>query len=369
MKLAVKIILGLSATAALGMVIGVIPNPFETPTDVPLHLQHEMKVVWNYDGKQQSIPTIEQGTPFDDSKYFDLKAKIAINPIEPHGFFKFDYEMEQYIAINNQSGNFTYKVNSNDNSMYIHGTDIENNDLFQPLKNNPYVQQYKINFIIRNAQNDWYAFVEHQEKGKICIKMPSGFTFSNVFTDTYSKSLEVLNSAKANANTITNTSPLEPYRGTFTDNDGSQKRITFWFAKEEAQIPTGIPLMGFGVGVFKDVLEKKQKFLAVTEAEDGVSKLLHLEQIEEWGINTDGYKILSFDFHLPTGKAKTENMVSWLKTKQDEIAQLRAARKNCPSHQAGSDCRKNYEKRIKEVQDEIASRAQELATQMMPPMK
>lgn len=369
MKLAVKIIIGLSSLAALGMITGIISNPFEVSSPIVEHLQHEMKVVWNYDGKKQSIPILEQGTPFDDLKYFNLKAKIANNPIQPDGIFKFDYEIEQYININNQSGNFLYKVNSNDNSIYIHGTDIVNNSIFESIRNNPYLQKHKLDFFIRNAQNDWFAYLNHQEKGKICIKIPSGFTFSNVFTDVYSKNLEILNSAKANATTIVNNNPLEPYKGKYTDDNGQQKEITFWFAKEEAQIPTGVPLVGFGVGIFKDVLEKRQKFLAVTEFDEGITKLLHLEQIDEWGINTNDYEVITFDFHLPSGQEKVDSTVNWLKNKQEEIARLRLARKNCPSNQAGTLCRKNYDLQIRAIQEEIASKAQDLAKEMMPPIK
>lgn len=40
MKLGVKIVIGLASVTALGMVTGVVPNPFNLNNDVPLHLQH-----------------------------------------------------------------------------------------------------------------------------------------------------------------------------------------------------------------------------------------------------------------------------------------------------------------------------------------
>lgn len=369
MKLGVKIVLGLASVTALGMVTGVIPNPFEINSDVPLHLQHEMKVSWHFDGKPQGIPILDQGIPFDDSKYFDLKPNIQANPLEPNGIFRFDYEIEQFSKLGEHSGTFIYKVNSNDNSMYVHGIDITNNPLFLALKNNPYLQQYKIDFLIKNAKNDWQLYLTHTEKGKICVQAPSGMSFSNVIVTAHLKNLEVLNSSKANSNYTFTSSNLEPYTGNYINESGEEKTITFWFAKEEAQIPTAVPIMGFGVGVFKNVLEEKQQFLAVTEIDNNVLKLIELQTIDEWGINTNDYKVIKMDYHLPSGQNRANDIVSWLKDKQNEIAALREKRKQCPPHQTGSACRKEYELKIKEVQKEIESKAEELAGSMMIPVK
>jgi hypothetical protein len=182
------------------------------------------------------------------------------------------------------------------------------------------------------------------------------------------KSLEILNSSKENATSTSNESPLEPYRGKFTDDRGLQKSVTFWFSKEDAQIPTGVPLMGFGVGIFKNVLEQRQQFLAITEMEEGVMKLLSLDNIDTWGINTKDYRIINFDYHLTSGQERVDDIVNWLKSQQEEIERLRAERKNCPSHQAGSECRRNFERQIKAIQEAIANRAEALGTQLMPPI-
>lgn len=199
--------------------------------------------------------------------------------------------------------------------------------------------------------------------------MPSGLSFSGIITDQHLKTLEVLNSAKANAGMGINNSTLEPYKGHFTDESGHKKQITFWMAKEDAQIATGVPIMGFGVGVFKNVLEKRQQFLAVTETNDDVMKLLNLEKIDTWGINTKNYRTIAFDYHLPSGKAKVDDLVSWLKNKQNEITTLRVQRKNCPAHQKGSECRKEIEKQIKQIQEEIAAKASQLGKQYLPPVQ
>ncbi|SHJ20458.1 hypothetical protein [Flavobacterium terrae] len=75
------------------------------------------------------------------------------------------------------------------------------------------------------------------------------------------------------------------------------------------------------------------------------------------------------DYHLPSGQKRVNDIVSWLKDKQNEIAILREKRKQCPPHQKGSACRKEYERQIKEVQKEIELRAEELAGSMMIPVK
>lgn len=370
MKLGIKIVIGLASVTTLGMVTGVIPNPFDVSlnNDVPIHLQHEMKVSWHFDGKPQDIPILEQGIPFDDSKYFNLKPSIQANPLEANGIFKFNYEIEQFSKLGEHSGTFIYKVNSNDNSMYVHGADITNNPLFLPLKNNPYLQQYKIDFLIRNAKGDWLLYVTNSQAGKVCIQAPSGMKFSDVITETHLKNLEVLNSTKTNSNYTYTNNNLEPYTGKFINEKGVEKTITFWFAKQEAQIPTAVPIMGFGVGVFKNVLEEKQQFLAVTEIDNNVLKLIDLQTIDEWGINTNDYKIIKMDYHLPSGQNRVDDIVSWLKDKQNEIAALREKRKQCPPHQAGSACRKEYEHQIKEIQKQIESRAQRLTNEMMIPI-
>ena len=371
MKLGVKIVIGLASVTALGMVTGVIPNPFDVNlnNDVPLHLQHEMKVSWHFAGKPQDIPILDQGTPFDDSKYFDLKPRIQANPLDANGIFNFDFEIEQFSKIEEHSGTFIYKVNSNDNSMYVHGVDITNNPLFLPVKNNPYIQQYKIDFLIKNAKNDWLLYLTHPQEGKICMHAPSGMSFSNVITTAHLKNLEVLNSSKANSNYTFTNSNLEPYTGKFINDEGVEKTITFWFAKEEAQIPTAVPIMGFGVGVFKNVKEEKQQFLAVTEIDNNVLKLIDLQSIDEWGINTNEYKVVTMDYHLSSGQNRADDIVRWLKDKQDEIALLREKRKQCPPHQAGSACRKQYEQQIKDIQKEIELKAEALANSMMIPVK
>lgn len=370
MKTSVKVLIGLATVTAAGMAFGVIPNPFRDQQESAAnHRLHEMKVHWNHDGKAESIPIIEQGTPFDDTKYIDIPPFIHPNPLETAGVFQFDYEIEQYFSIDGKSGNLRYKVNSNDNSMYVHGTEITENPQFAPLKTNPFLQKYTFEFLIRNAKNDWMLFMTHAEEGKLCIKMPSGLNFSTLITDQHLKTLEVLNSAKENAGMGLNDAPLEPYKGYFTDENGSKKEITFWMAKEEAQIPTGVPIMGFGVGVFKNVVEQRQQFLAATETNEGVMKLLNLEKIDTWGINTKNYRILTFDYHLPTGKAKVEDMVSWYKNKQNEIITLRAQRKNCPSHQHGRECRKQIDNQIKQIQEEIASKATDFGKQHLPPVQ
>lgn len=371
MKLGVKIAIGLASVTALGMVTGVVPNPFDVNlnNDVPLHLQHEMKVSWHFAGKPQDIPILDQVTPFDDSKYFDLKPSIQANPLQANGIFKFNYEIEQFSKLGEHSGTFRYKVNSNDNSMYVHGVDITNNPLFLPLKNNPFLANYSIDFLIRNAKGDWLVYVTHSQQGKVCIEAPSGMNFSEVITETHLKNLEVLNSTKANSNYTYSNNNLEPYTGKFINEKGVEKTITFWFAKQEAQIPTAVPIMGFGVGILKNVVEKKQQFLAVTEIDNNVFKLIDLQTIDEWGINTNAYKVIKMDYHLPSGQNRVDDIVSWLKDKQNEIAILREKRKQCPPHQSGSACRKEYERQIKEVQKEIEMRAEELAGSMMIPIK
>ncbi len=370
MKTVVKVIAGLASATVAGMAFGVIPNPFQDQHEAAAsHRIHEMKVRWNHDGKAESVPVVEQGIPFDDAKYINLQPDISVNPLKTAGVFQFDYEIEQYISVDGKSGNFRYKVNSNDNSMYVHGTDITENPLFAQLKANPLLQKYTFEFLIRNAENDWMLFMTHTDEGKICLKMPSGLTFSGIITDQHLKNMEVLNSAKENAGMGLNNAPLEQYKGYFTDEKGHKKAITFWMAKEEAQIATGVPVMGFGVGVFKNVPEQKQQFLAITETNEGVMKLLNLEKIDPWGINTKNYRNITFDYHLPSGQAKAEDMVSWLKNKQNEITALRAERKNCPSHQKGSECRKEIEKQIKQIQQEIASKATQLGKQYLPPVQ
>lgn len=370
MKTSIKILVGLATVSAAGMALGVIPNPFQDQQEAAaIHRVQEMKVRWNHDGKVESIPIIEQGTPSDDTKYFNLSPIISPNPIETEGVFQFDYEIEQYFSIDGKSGNLRYKVNSNDNSMYVHGTEITENALFTPLKTNPFLQKYTFEFLIRNAKNDWMLFMTHTEEGKLCIKMPSGLTFSTIIANQHLQTLEVLNSAKENAGMGLNNENLEPYKGHFTDENGRKKTIALWMAKDEAQIPTGVPIMGFGVGIFKNVLEQRQQFLAVTETNEGVMKLLNLEKIDTWGINTKNYRSIVFDYHLPSGKAKVDDVVSWLKNKQNEITNLRAQRKNCPSHQRGSECRKQIENRIKEIEQEIASKATDLGKQYFPPIQ
>ncbi len=369
MKAAAKIVIGVVTVSAAAMVTGVIPNPFaDLHEEAASHRLHEMKVSWNHDGKFHSIPIIEQGVPFDDAKYFEMPAQINENPTETTGVFNFDYEIEQFFDVDGYSGNLRYKVNSNDNSMYIAGTDITESPLFSSIRNHPMLRKYQFEFFIRNSKGDWMLFVHHNDEGKLCIKAPTGLSFSEVITDVHLKSLEILNSAKENTTSTSNESSLEPYRGTFTDDIGLQKSITLWFSKEEAQIPTGVPLMGFGVGIFKNVLEKRQQFLAITEMEEGVMKLISLDKIDTWGINTKNYRIINFDYHLPSGKERVDDIVNWLKSQQEDIARLRTERKNCPPHQAGSECRRGYERQIKVIQEAIANRAKELGTQMMPPI-
>lgn len=370
MRTIVKLIIGFSAAAAAGMVLGVIPNPFlDQHEAAAAHRVYEMKVRWNHDGKMESLPIIEQGPPFDDAKYFELQPSIAPNPNETAGVFKFDYEIEQYFSIDGKSGNLRYKVNSNDNSMYIHGTDITENPLFSSLESNPYLQKYTFEFLIRNAKNDWMLFLTHSEEGKLCIKMPSGMSFSSIITDHHLKNLEVLNSAKENTSMGINNGPLEPYKGRFTNDNGQKKEITLWMVKEEAQIATGVPIMGFGVGIFKNILEKRQQFLAVTEISEGVMKLLHLEKIDTWGINTKNYRIITFDYHLPEGMAKVNDIVIWLKEKQNEITRLQTERKNCPPHQKGRECRKEIDKQISKIRQEIDSKATDFAKKHLPPIQ
>ena len=373
MKPFIKVIIvlvGAGALAATGIVTGAIPNPFaDEHEEAARHRTHEMKVRWQHDGKPQSIPILEQGTPFEDAKYFDLKPVITVNPTKTEGIFKFDYEIEQYINFEGKSGNIRYKVNSSDNSMYFHGVDIEENPMFQSLKNNSYLRTSKLDFIIRNAQNDWSLYITHQTEGNIVIVAPSGFTFSNVFTDTYLSNLEFLNSAKENSPYTTTPNALEPYTGKFTGTDGRQKELTLWFAKEEAQIATGVPIMGFGVGIFKNTLEKKQQYLAITEFENNVMKLTDLQSIEEWGININGYRKISFDLHLQVGQEKIDNLTTWFTNKQMEIVNLREQMKTCPSHQAGKTCREQYRQRIKEIQKQLENKAKELGEKMALPIK
>lgn len=212
-------------------------------------------------------------------------------------------------------------------------------------------------------------YVTNSQQGKVCIEAPSGMNFSEVITETHLKNLEVINSTKANSNYTYSNNNLEPYTGKFINEKGVEKTITFWFAKQEAQIPTAVPIMGFGVGILKNVVEKKQQFLAVTGIDNNVLKLIDLQSIDEWGINTNAYKVIKMDYHLRSGQNRVDDIVSWLKDKQNEIAVLREKRKQCPPHQSGSACRKEYERQIKEVQKEIEMRAEELAGSMMIPIK
>lgn len=373
MKFAVKVMIGVAsagALAATGMAIGAIPNPFaHLQEEAARHRVHEMKVRWHHDGKLQTIPILEQGWPFEDGKYFNLKPVIAANPIKPEGIFKFDHEIEQYANFNGVSGTMRYKVNSTDNSMYMHGVDILENPAFAKLKNSTYLRKNKLDFIIRNAQDDWLLYMTHRSEGKIVVTAPSGFSYSNVFTDTYLVLMEFLNSTKENSTYSMTSNALEPYTGKITDMDGRQKELTVWFAKEEARIATGVPFMGFGVGILKNPLEKKQQFLAIAELEDMVFKLLDLQTIEEWGINTGGYREITFDFHLPSGQERINDLTTWFMAKQAEIASLREQMKECPGHQAGKACREEYRRQVKAIQEELEEKAKELGQKMLPPLE
>ncbi len=373
MKFIIKVWIGVAsagAVGAAGVATGVIPNPFVTEHEAAArHRTHEMKVRWHHDGKQETIPIIEQGIPFDDAKYFDLKSPITANPLVPESVFLFDHEIEQFVKADGHAGTLRYKVNSNDNSMYWHGTDVIDNPLFATLKNNAHLAKYTLDFIVRNAQNDWLLFVSHATEGRWAIQVPSGSTFSDVFTDTYLSNLEFLQSVKSTSTTLVTDSPLEPYSGQFTDANGRKKNLTLWFAKEEAQIATGVPIMGLGVGIFKNTLEKRQRYLAITEYEGYVFKLVDLQTIEPWGINTQGYRTLTFHWHLPSGQNRAADITAWLMSKQNEMAELRAQMKACPAHQAGKQCREQYRKQIKAIQDEMEQKAKELSNTWLPPMK
>jgi hypothetical protein len=141
-----------------------------------------------------------------------------------------------------------------------------------------------------------------------------------------------------------------------------------WFGRDPAQVATGVPIMGLGVGVFKDFREKQQKFLAITRTGNAWFKLLHLEKIEPWSIQTGGYRVVNFDFHTSVGMEEAEDITDWLRAKQEEIERLRQERKDCPPHQAGSDCRRAYEARIKAIEQELETRARELLQTRVPPV-
>ena len=53
---------------------------------------------------------------------------------------------------------------------------------YYALRSNPYLAKYDIDFLIRNAQNDWYVYLNHQTEGKICLQIPIGMNFSEVIS-------------------------------------------------------------------------------------------------------------------------------------------------------------------------------------------
>lgn len=372
MKPIFKIIIGmigLGALAATAIATGAIPNPFEANTPIPSHLQHEMKVLWNHDGKHQNTPTIEQIVPFDDHKYFSIPSSTVPNPTEKLGVFTFDFEIEQAFFYKETTGTLFYKVNSNDNSMYFAGVDFEKLHLYNVIKNQINKKKYALDFVIRNAKGDWLLFVTYKNQQKKCIQFTSGFSFSQQITDINFKNIEFLESTKKYHSTVVNEAVLEPYEGKFKDSKGNLVPMTFWFAKTEAKVATSVPLMGLGVGIFKNPLEQKQQFLAITERKEITFKLIHLENIEPWKIQTKEYEKISFDYHLLKGQNTVNSEISEFKRKQNELYELRLAYKKCSSGKMGRDCRIKIEKQIKQIQLELSKRAIELKESLLPPLE
>lgn len=375
MNKSLKIGLGLAAGATL--VYGatrVIPNPFSEDAEAVYQhaTQTDLRVKWNLDGAPGSIPIIDQSLVEPDMKYFEAAPGIKANPEEAGGLFRFDYEIGEQLQIGRHSGEVVFKVNSADNSIYFSGYDLRRSSLAGEGLRRLEQAGYQTDFAIRNAARGWMLFATHAQEGRICIYLPQNLGASQAFAEDYLYQAEFLESVKHTeqmGGKADAEAHLQPMQGRVTQPGGRQQYIDMWFGRDPAQVATGVPIMGLGVGIFKDFQEKKQKFLAITRTGDAWFKLLHLEAIEPWAVQTEGYRVINFNFGTAVGIDEAEDIAVWLQAKQEEIERIRQERKECPPHQAGSACRREAEARIKAIQQELEARAQELLQTRVPPIR
>ncbi|MFD2033281.1 hypothetical protein ACFSKL_00685 [Belliella marina] len=351
-----------------------IPNPFEDEHIASLrHGTDRFQIKWHWKGKEQEIlPILEQGNIPDDFKYFETPSQLEENPEKNGNTFRFDYEIKQKIKLSNQDGIIRYKVNSADNSMYFPKESILSSNLFKPLTQIPKAQDYDLHFAILNKNRELMLFAQHPKEGKICVYFPTDKNFNQLIVNDYIPQIEFLQSVKNFdhiALELDEDFPLEPFQGEFTQRNGHKTSLDMWFHKEEAQALTSVPLMGIGVGIFKDFLEKRQKLLALTHTDGAWFELLELQRISTFSKNTADYRLIDFVFPTLPGQEIALEITQWLMEKQEEIRILQMERSKCPPHQEGTVCRTLIDKKIKAIEKEVESRAFELAQKHMPGAK
>jgi len=356
------------------VIVPSIENSTFTDITPPESTMPILQLGWNKEGKwldhMEGWPVfatqIDRGNP--DAKYFDAKPRIQENPKNHGGIFMFDYQINQHIQIGSYRGDVLYKVNSNDNSKYFTAIDLKNSQFGEALNQLP--ASYKPHFMIINRDNEFLFYAKHSEEGLICIKMSHDRTMSEIISEDYMAISQILGSVKDIPQPEKSSDPnLDRIRGKFTNASGQEKIADLWLSIDEAQVATGVPLMGFGVGIMKDFYQNKQRYLIASIFDEASFQLNHINAIEPWGVNTSGYRLIDFNVISSIGKAQIQNLMEEATQLGNELMTLQTNYRSCPSGTSGNSCRTLIQNRMDEIKTLMEDMAKEYTKNHLPPIE
>lgn len=320
------------------------------------------QTIWELNSPRND--TGPQGAITNSKVYFEAESPISANPTVNTAEYGFDYKIVQNVDCATFSGQLSYFVNSKDGSMAF-----EKETLRQLIPNGAATAAFTPHFAIRKANGDMLICGQHRQWGNVGITMGKSEDPRFYWADIYWNQMQFLNNIAATPQNQTLPpgypweSTVSAYRSKVPTSDGREQFLKMYFSNFPSEIPTSVPLMGLGVGIFKNYRQYINQLLLYSVAEqiripdggraDLTCRLLGLYKANAQ-FQPQGYRVTTF----PTqqGLEASQQVSDYLMRQMQEIAHLQQQRKECDKGTDGKPCRERIDAEIRRLRNGMNSR-------------
>jgi hypothetical protein len=283
---------------------------------------------------------------------FTANSRFPPNPESERGLYRFDLRLLQRVDTSRGLDRITYFANTADGSLLF--PDWAMHGLLPPGT----FGDGELHFVIRQADGDVLACGRHPAVGDACLVLGENLGSAFGWLRDMSLHRQFLDSIPRTPQTL-GEGPGGNVQGLRGRGDGVY--LQMWVSRRPSTVATQVPVLGAGVGVFKDHRIRANRILHRTRWEggdiDGGDVVIDLVEMEPALMerDTSAYRFVT----AFTGEGLAEAMAIGLQA-PDLMAQARAieeALAACPSGRAGSECRKFNRERMKALNEGLRDQA------------
>ncbi len=283
---------------------------------------------------------------------FREASRFTANPEEDAGTFRFDLRLVQAVDSSRAKGKFTQYVNTRDGSVALFEPDL----VIRALGGQP-LPGVALHFVLLRPGSSALLCGRHKDFGDLCASA------DGLATPDFAV-VQMLHALSGWLESVPRTPQILPVTPAAVrpDADAVAARgkfpngqvVTVWREARASRIPTHVPWLGFGAGLYKDYDASRNRVAQVVVAEGAdlnggqiAFKLLELAPAER-SFDTRPYGIVTAfgakgleDANRLGGELMAEGM--------RRAREIEEALRACPKGQAGKACRRQYRMEMDEL--------------------